>query len=184
MNKYIISHMLSCNLKFTLIDRFGSEEDDSTSEEEEEDPNFTKESNDGFMRTLLALKKDDPSIYNTETTFYNTDDKTEENGKKSSKEMTLKDYDRNVILKKGGQINDESEELAMLDNQTKGIREQQDDLKSKFKQLAEESDDSDDEELFTKVKQTEKAKSSTSGTSGSGLELPKELHEVSFSSIV
>ena len=69
--------------------------------------------------------------------------------------MTLKDYDKNVILEKEGQIDEEAEELKVLENQGKSFMQEQKELKESFKKLADE-EESEGEEIFTRVAKKQK----------------------------
>ena len=128
--------------------------DESSSEEEEENPNFSKKSTKGFLRALKALKGNDPKIYKENCKFYSSESENEDNSKKS-KPMTLKDYDKNVILEKEGQIDEEAEELKVLENQGKSFMQEQKELKESFKKLADE-EESEGEEIFTRVAKKQK----------------------------
>ena len=67
-----------------------------------------------------ALKRNDPSIYNEKSKFYETESESETEDKpKAEKSLTLKDYERNVVLKKGGIVNEEDEEMEELTKPTK-----------------------------------------------------------------
>lgn len=78
------------------------------------DPSFDQD----FLKTLASLKSKDPSIYDKNTKFFKneesgdeTDDENEENKidktkKKKTKPVTLKDYERKIILEKGGKFVD------------------------------------------------------------------------------
>uniref|UniRef100_A0AAY4BPL0 Protein KRI1 homolog n=1 Tax=Denticeps clupeoides TaxID=299321 RepID=A0AAY4BPL0_9TELE len=63
-----------------------------------------------FYRTLSLLKKKDPKIYQTDAKFYKDDasdpssDERPSTSKKTPKPMFLKDYERQVILERGGYI--------------------------------------------------------------------------------
>merc|ERR1712131_483872 len=65
------------------------------------------------------------------------------------KALTLKDYDRNVIEKKGGIVDEEAETMQVVGN-IKSFAQEQNDLKNEFKKIGEDLEDSSDEELFTK----------------------------------
>ncbi|CBY10179.1 unnamed protein product [Oikopleura dioica] len=158
VNEKFANHYDSYRRKETLQrfkDRFGSSDEDSTSEEEEEDPQFSKKSTLGFLKTLDALKRNDPSIYNEKSKFYETESESETEDKpKAEKSLTLKDYERNVVLKKGGIVNEEDEEMEELTKPAKSgksHREEQEEIKSEFAKLAESDSGSDSEdEIFSK----------------------------------
>lgn len=95
-----------------------------------------------FFQTLASLKKKDPSIYNTEKKFF---DKTAQPAppKKSTKEeaFTLRDYERKLILEKGGKMSDDE------DAPPRTFHEEQEQLKIGFKAALQDSD-SETEDLF------------------------------------
>lgn len=77
------------------------------------DPSFDQD----FLKTLASLKSKDPSIYDKNIKFFKNEesgDETEQNDEskinktkeKKSKPVTLKDYERNIILEKGGKFID------------------------------------------------------------------------------
>jgi hypothetical protein len=69
---------------------------------------------------LDALKRNDPSIYNDKSKFYETESESDSEEKsKTEKSLTLKDYERNVVLKKGGIIDEEEEEMEELTEPSK-----------------------------------------------------------------
>ncbi|CAG5103584.1 Oidioi.mRNA.OKI2018_I69.chr1.g838.t1.cds [Oikopleura dioica] len=114
-----------------------------------------KKSTLGFLKTLDALKRNDPSIYDSKTKFYETDSEEDENEKtKTEKSLTLKDYERNVVLKKGGIVDEEAEEMEELTRPStsgKSHKEEQEEIKSEFAKLAESDSGSDSEdEIFSK----------------------------------
>lgn len=63
-----------------------------------------------FFKTLSCLKSKDPRIYDQNTKFFeeNKNDKSGATKKKTKKDqpMFLKDYERKMLLEKGGQISD------------------------------------------------------------------------------
>ncbi|KAJ3601751.1 hypothetical protein NHX12_032718 [Muraenolepis orangiensis] len=92
-----------------LKDRYGdvgdSDSSDSSSDdcEVELNPKLDRD----FYRTLSLLKKKDPKIYEKDTKFYSDEDESSNEEKPSTSEkavkpMYLKDYERKVILEKGG----------------------------------------------------------------------------------
>uniref|UniRef100_A0A8C9WW30 Protein KRI1 homolog n=1 Tax=Scleropages formosus TaxID=113540 RepID=A0A8C9WW30_SCLFO len=91
-----------------LKDRYGeqpeesqSSSSDSEEESDELDPNIERD----FYRTLSLLKKKDPKIYRKDATFYAAEGwgYAQPSTSKTEKPMFLKDYERKVILEKGGQ---------------------------------------------------------------------------------
>ncbi|NXV05958.1 KRI1 protein, partial [Cettia cetti] len=94
-----------------LRDRYGDSGDSSDSDSSESsgdhvalDPREERE----FYRTLALLKTRDPRIYRQDTTFYTRaesgEEEEDEEGEEErpAKPMFLKDYERKVVLEKGG----------------------------------------------------------------------------------
>ncbi|KFB40304.1 hypothetical protein ZHAS_00007790 [Anopheles sinensis] len=83
--------------------------DDETTDEEIVDPDFDKE----FFRTLAFLKRNDPSKYAEQPKFFENVKPIEEVAlaKRHHKEkpMTLKDYERKMILENGGVFENEDD---------------------------------------------------------------------------
>merc|ERR1712113_178433 len=116
------------------------ESGESSSEEEEDDPIISAKSNEGFIKALNALRNNDKSIYDKETKFYESDDEDDSNSNdkvKKEKALTLKDYDRNVIEKKGGIVDEEAETMKIVGN-IKSFAQEQNDLKNEFKKIGED----------------------------------------------
>ncbi|KAI4891875.1 hypothetical protein NFI96_028674, partial [Prochilodus magdalenae] len=68
-----------------------------------------------FYRTLSLLKKKDPKIYQKDAKFYTEEasssgsDEKPSTSKKAEKPMFLKDYERKVILERGGKYDDDED---------------------------------------------------------------------------
>nr|XP_046272137.1 protein KRI1 homolog [Scatophagus argus] len=140
-----------------LKDRYGDRADESDSESSESssddsevelDPEVERD----FYRTLSLLKKKDPKIYQTDEKFYSegtsTLDEKPSTSKKAIKPMYLKDYERKVILEKGGKFEDDDsddEEAAKIIERAASpsyIQEQRE-LKESFRKFVQDSDDDD-----------------------------------------
>ncbi|XP_061875689.1 protein KRI1 homolog [Colius striatus] len=102
-----------------LQDRYGSpsasssDDTESSGDEAPLDPVLERD----FYRTLALLKTRDPRIYQPGTTFYRqpesssgSDAEEEEAEGQPAKPMYLKDYERKVVLEKGGKYVDEEGE--------------------------------------------------------------------------
>ncbi|XP_035907578.1 protein KRI1 homolog [Anopheles stephensi] len=136
-----------------LKEELGSSDssDDETTDDEIVDPDFDKE----FFRTLAFLKRKDKDKYTEQQSFFENVKPIEEVAltKRHHKEkpMTLKDYERKVMLERGGVFEDDDE-----DNQT-GVRsasptmvEEEKKIKDEIKQALSKIGDgeSDEEEVL------------------------------------
>ncbi|XP_064605890.1 protein KRI1 homolog [Liolophura sinensis] len=156
-----------------LKDKYGNvsnEESTSSSETEDEDAEaLTARVKKDWLRAYAAVKSRDPKIYQKDIKFYHSssnsssDEGETSNRKKSQKKstkqkpVTIKDYERKVILEKGGVLSDEDEaDYQERDKEELGYYEEQEEIKKSF-QTAFDSDDSDTELLQHRPK-TEKEK--------------------------
>ncbi|XP_060576869.1 protein KRI1 homolog [Ruditapes philippinarum] len=97
-----------------LKDKYGDGDESkgsSSSESEDEDAEaLTEQVERDWLRTLSALKSKDPKIYQKNAKFFHDDDGDYEGGQKNKKSkekpMFLKDYERKVMLEKGGVISE------------------------------------------------------------------------------
>ncbi|XP_035785693.1 protein KRI1 homolog [Anopheles albimanus] len=125
--------------------------DDETTDDEIVDADFDKE----FFRTLAFLKRKDPNKYTEQPTFFQDVKPVEEvaltKRHRKEKPMTLKDYERKVMLEKGGVFEDEEDpdeardqrpESPSLVEQQKRIKEE---IKQALKKVASSEDESDQE---------------------------------------
>lgn len=166
-----------------LKDRYGDQDEDSYSgsdsssdddSEVELDPKIERD----FYRTLSLLKKKDPKIYREDAQFY-TENAAETSSnaqpstsKKAEKPMYLKDYERKVILERGGKYEDDSDEDTDDEDAAKrreraaspSYIQEQNQLKESFRQFIQHSDEEgseggEDEFLKRRIKtQDEKDK--------------------------
>ncbi|XP_076853337.1 protein KRI1 homolog [Brachyhypopomus gauderio] len=114
-----------------------------------------------FYRTLSLLKKKDPKIYQKDVNFYteqastSSSDEKPSTSKKSEKPMYLKDYERKVILERGGKYDDDED--SSDDEGARQMHEraaspsyiqEQNELKASFRRFVRDSDTegSDEEE--------------------------------------
>ncbi|XP_018593870.2 protein KRI1 homolog isoform X2 [Scleropages formosus] len=159
-----------------LKDRYGEQPEESqssSSDSEEEsdvelDPNIERD----FYRTLSLLKKKDPKIYRKDATFYAAEasaasEDAQPSTSKTEKPMFLKDYERKVILEKGGKYEDEEDDsdgdpLKTCERAASPsyIQEQRE-LKESFQKFIQESDedgDDEDSQLLRPRKKTQEEK--------------------------
>lgn len=106
---------------------------------------------------MACLKNKDPRIYNEEVKFFDeTDVKNVESAKKEKKEKSLflRDYERKIIVERGGKYSDsedeENEKEATPRNPTY-IQEQQE-LKESFKKALQDEADAQEDNLLFKPK--------------------------------
>ncbi|CAG9838163.1 unnamed protein product [Diabrotica balteata] len=133
------------------------EEESSSSSDDEEGIEITKDIEKDFFKTLACLKNKDPSIYKKDVTFFSkkgADVKVKK--KEKDKPMFLKDYERNLILEKGGVLSDEEDENDRP--RTPTYNEEQNHLKESFKNVMEDSDNENEETWGGLFKQREKSK--------------------------
>ncbi|KAI7803369.1 protein KRI1 homolog isoform X2 [Triplophysa rosa] len=159
-----------------LKDRFGHQDEQNSSDSSDSDTDESVVALDpkldrDFYRTLSLLKKKDPKIYRKDASFYS--EESSESGseekpstsKKSEKPMFLKDYERKVILERGGKYDDDedgsdgegSQQMRERAASPTYIQEQKE-LKKSFRKFLHGSDDegSDkDEELLTRRTKTQ-----------------------------
>lgn len=130
-----------------------SSDDSDTSSDDDEilNPKF----DEAFYKTLATLKRKDPSIYTgTVKNYFEECDIDQSNKKgidsKSQKALTIKDYERKILLEKGG-IYDDDDNIEDDDNKQKRPEsptyvQDQDNLRKEFKKVI--NQDSDDDEEF------------------------------------
>lgn len=162
-----------------LKDRFGDQDDDegssgsSDSESDESEVEFDPKLERDFYRMLSLLKKKDPEIYQEDAQFYTEEasnsgsDEKPSTSKKSVKPMFLKDYERKVILERGGKYDDDddsADEEAARKMQERAASpsyiQEQKQLKESFRQFVQDSCDeaSDDDELLKRRNKTQEEK--------------------------
>ncbi|EDW94259.1 protein KRI1 homolog [Drosophila yakuba] len=144
--------------------------DSSSSEEDEVDPKFDQD----FFKTLSSLKSKDPRIYDKGTKFFSEssgdeDDKDGESPKKKKKPkpVTLKDYERKVILEHNGKFESSDDEQQEKEHeelqraQSPSAVEEERRLKAEFRKVMTKDDDSEDEEFGGIFKKRSKTKEQT-----------------------
>uniref|UniRef100_A0A182QY25 Protein KRI1 homolog n=1 Tax=Anopheles farauti TaxID=69004 RepID=A0A182QY25_9DIPT len=136
-----------------LKEEVGSESDssdDETTDDEIVDPEFDKE----FFRTLAFLKRKDKNKYTEKPTFFENVKPIEEVAltKRHHKEkpMTVKDYERKVMLERGGVFEDEEEDgshgvqRAESPTAVEEERKIKDEIKQALSKLGDDDSDEDD----------------------------------------
>ncbi|XP_056127825.1 protein KRI1 homolog [Rhinichthys klamathensis goyatoka] len=149
----------------------GSSDSDSDESEVELDPKLDRD----FYRTLSLLKKKDPKIYQKDAKFYTEDtsglgsDEQPSTSKKSEKPMFLKDYERKIILERGGKYDDDEDDSAD-EEVSKQMQEraasptyiqEQKDLQESLRKFVQDSDEEDsdgDGQLLTRRTKTQDEK--------------------------
>ncbi|KAL0073519.1 KRI1-like family C-terminal-domain-containing protein [Phycomyces blakesleeanus] len=137
-------------------DKEEEESDESDESDEEEDEHaalLTPALDSQIFRTIAAIQKKDPRVYDSSAKFFEQEqidkankewEKQQKELKNSGKKVTLKDYERETLLKHGGyydeeeRIDDEDAPKHLTHN------EEQAKIKEEFKMAAVDDDDDDD----------------------------------------
>nr|CAD7432669.1 unnamed protein product [Timema monikensis] len=106
------------------VNKLDDNDESSSDEENENAKELTEEFERDFLKTLSYLKKKDPCIYDKDTKFFEEykstlkqDGASVEKSKKKEKSLFLRDYERKLILEKGGKFTDDEEEDGSNVNQ-------------------------------------------------------------------
>ncbi|CAO3639017.1 unnamed protein product [Cunninghamella blakesleeana] len=143
-----------------------SDEEDEDEEESTMNP-MSKRMKLLIINTQSAIRAKDPSVYDTKKKFFTDDDFKNQGGeknKKRDKKVTLKDYERQVLLEHGGYIDEEKEIEKQVSNHHNQEEEGNNDLthveeqaqiKKAFQLAAandsdSDSDNTDDDNLLVK----------------------------------
>ncbi|KAK3234082.1 hypothetical protein CYMTET_55648, partial [Cymbomonas tetramitiformis] len=125
---------------------------DESSEEEDEHGFIPQKLENQFASTLQKISKRDPTIYKEETQFYSEEEEEDETPVKSSKKskpLYLKDLLAQQLLEDGAEADYDNILPTSKPHKTKTYAEEQEDLRSAFKNAlndAEYDDDDDDDE--------------------------------------
>nr|CAD7586320.1 unnamed protein product [Timema genevievae] len=104
------------------VNKLDDNDESSSDEENENAKELTEEFERDFLKTLSYLKKKDPCIYDKDTKFFEEykstlkqDGASEEKSKKQEKSLFLRDYERKLILEKGGKFTDDEDDAHYLE---------------------------------------------------------------------
>jgi len=145
----------------------GEESDtDGQTSSSEESVIWTAENEKDFLRTLGALTSEsrDPKVYDKNIRFFEKDSdelqrpstSKQSKAKTEDSAMYLRDYERKLVLERGGVLSDDEDEEAVEGSFTNDHKH--DPIKLEFKQALQSDDESDDELLREKVKTAEQKK--------------------------
>ncbi|KAL3092390.1 hypothetical protein niasHS_007599 [Heterodera schachtii] len=156
----------------TSEDEIADFSDNEMSSRSSEDPMFwTADDECNFLKTLSALKERDPKIYEQNANFFdeeNQNTKTYSDAfqdieakkrRKPQQKMTLRDYERKLVVERGGEFSESDEEMDRPGpSSSPSYFDQQQQLKKAFKNALADSDDSGTEELLRKREKSEQEK--------------------------
>ncbi|KAI8890525.1 Krr1-domain-containing protein [Backusella circina FSU 941] len=136
------------------LDDSESDYDSDDADEDDEAQLLTPAVDSQIFRTLAAIRSKDPSVYKADTQFFDQNDDTPVAVKsKKEKKVTLKDYERDILLKHGGYVEDEAEGVQEMTH-----HEEQEQLKSAFKMASLDDSDEEDDDLLVKKDKTQEEK--------------------------
>ncbi|KAG1176681.1 hypothetical protein G6F70_003364 [Rhizopus microsporus] len=127
-------------------------ESDSDEEEDDDAKQLTPAVDSQIFRTIAAIRAKDPRVYDKTDFFKDIKPEIRET-KKEEKPMTLKDYEREMLLSHGGHVEDEDRENYGQEDLTHN--QEQEMLRNAFKSVAENEEDEDDDFLVKKEKTKE-----------------------------
>ncbi|XP_034945518.1 protein KRI1 homolog [Chelonus insularis] len=151
---------------------------ESSSSEDEDGKELTEEFEKDFFKTLSFLKKKDPKIYESDVVFFpstqndkdatdNEDESSKSNKndkkkkEKKEKPLSIRDYERKMILEHDGLFSDSENELDISKKSDEKKKkpltyvEEQRELQESIKQALKDDDDNDDGFLKVKNKSEE-----------------------------
>ncbi|RUS21277.1 hypothetical protein BC937DRAFT_93135, partial [Endogone sp. FLAS-F59071] len=136
------------------------DEDDEDDEEEDETAEMlTPEVDAQILKTIAAIRSKDARVYDPQQRFFSEEEiakarekwKEKQSRQKSQKPVTLKDYQRKVLLENGGYIEDE-DQVPSAKKMQKTHVEEQEEMKNAFKNVAVDDNDEDDDFLVKRTK--------------------------------
>ncbi|KAG2173742.1 hypothetical protein INT43_005162 [Umbelopsis isabellina] len=139
---------------------FESEDEDTDEEEDENAELLTPEVDAQIMKTIAAIRTQDPRVYEADKQFFNDEEiekaksAWEQKQKQTGKKITLKDYHRNTLLENGGIIDDEDEEEELKQAPKTHVQEQEE-MKDDFKKAVFAADAEEEDGFFTKRDKTD-----------------------------
>nr|CAH7761243.1 unnamed protein product [Callosobruchus chinensis] len=146
-----------------LKTKYGDEgeltDESSSSSDDEDAVEITEQLEKNFFKTLACLKSKDPRIYDKNTTFFNDEnvEVTPKKGKKAKDNpMFLKDYERKLLLEKGGVLSDDEDGANKPESTT--YVEEQHQIKESLKKALDEVEGDDEAEWGGLFKQRAKTK--------------------------
>ncbi|CAI2340168.1 unnamed protein product [Caenorhabditis sp. 36 PRJEB53466] len=138
----------------------GGDEDDSSSESE---PEWTDQHEEAFLKTLGALKSGDSTAFKNGKSFFNeisengsSSNAKKQKGAKKNVKMTIKDYERKLVLEKGGQIDESDEEEEVQKTRQNGYYEEQEEIRKSLAAAINDDVDDDGDDFLTERKKTSK----------------------------
>ncbi|VEN38855.1 unnamed protein product [Callosobruchus maculatus] len=146
-------------LKTKYGDEVENSDDSSSSSDDEDAVELTEQLEKNFFKTLACLKSKDPRIYDKNTTFFDDEnvEATHRKGKKAKDQpMFLKDYERKLLLEKGGVLSDEEDDTNKPESTT--YVEEQHQIKESLKKALDQVDEDDENEWGGLFKQRAKTK--------------------------
>lgn len=148
--------IITCKCVFILVkDKDADDDSESSSESDSSDddeaacnPKFDQE----FLKTLSSLKRKDPSIYEKSTKFFEEDNFSEDadgaQPKRKAKQLTIKQYEQDILMKTGGTFDEESDENNEKRPASPTYNEEQKLIKDEILGEMGKIDESDDENAF------------------------------------
>lgn len=119
------------------------EDSESSSEIEDENPD---ESDEEFFRAISLLKGNDLQLSDKNFHLFQEKERIIKAKESKPKPIYMKDYERNLVLERGGKFSDEDDEN--LPEKVPTYNEEQENLKKSFQEAAAGSDDSDYDDLL------------------------------------
>lgn len=116
----------------------------SSSSDDDDEPEINPKFEQDFFRTLSYLKNKDPRIYDNSYDCFTTAESSVKVKKKTKEpSMTIKDYERKLLLEKGGQLSDDEEGNG--DQESLAYNDEQKQLKEELKKALNNIDDCNDD---------------------------------------